>query len=127
MQRLGLNTCWVKLTYSKGKVKIAKEKGEKLICVISLGYGVTSGFKRPSKKKEDVLKVSGTPHPNLDLAVEAALEAPTAVNQQKFAILSNDGKIALKKAGIGPCIDIDLGIVAYHIESVLNEKIEVKR
>ena len=38
-QTLGLNTCWVALTYSKRKVKIRLEKGEKLCLVIAVGYG----------------------------------------------------------------------------------------
>lgn len=121
MQRLGLNTCWVVLTYSKGKVKIVKEKGEKLICVISLGYGITNGFPRPSKKPEQITKVIGEPHPQLHLIVEAAIKAPTAMNQQKFQIISNNGEITVKKSGIGTCLDIDLGIVKYHVDYVMQK------
>ena len=40
-QSLGLNTCWVALTFSKGKVPTKAGKDEKLVCVISLGYGET--------------------------------------------------------------------------------------
>lgn len=41
--QLGLNTCWVALTFSKGKTVYQVEKGEKLCCVIALGYGETQG------------------------------------------------------------------------------------
>ena len=38
-QELGLNTCWVAMTYSKIKTAFQVEKGEKLCIVIALGYG----------------------------------------------------------------------------------------
>ena len=41
--QLGLNTYWIALTYSKGKSVYKVEKGEKLCCVIALGYGETQG------------------------------------------------------------------------------------
>ena len=47
--------------------------------------------------------------------VEAALLAPTAVNQQKF-YLTLDGNKVKAKAGLGPCAKMDLGIVKYHFE-----------
>ncbi len=45
--------------------------------------------------------------------VEAALLAPTAVNQQKF-FLEIDGDEAVIKAGIGPLTKLDCGIVRYN-------------
>lgn len=42
-QTLGLNTCWVALTYSKGKAALRLDKGEKLCLVIAIGYGQTGG------------------------------------------------------------------------------------
>ncbi len=39
VQELGLNSCWVAMTHGKSAAKIGK--GEKLACIISLGYGVT--------------------------------------------------------------------------------------
>ena len=38
-QQLGLNTCWVAMTYSKVKTAFTVNSGEKLFIVISLGYG----------------------------------------------------------------------------------------
>ena len=38
-QMLGLNTCWVAGTYGKGKCKADKQAGEKIVCVIAIGYG----------------------------------------------------------------------------------------
>ncbi|MBQ2510419.1 MAG: nitroreductase, partial [Erysipelotrichaceae bacterium] len=81
-QELGLNTCWVALTH--GKSKAVLQKDEKEVILIALGYG----------------KNQGVPHRNRDIGkitegyenapewyrrgIEAAMLAPTAVNQQKF-------------------------------------------
>ena len=48
-QMLGLNTCWVALTFSKRKARFDVGKGEKLVCVISLGYGDYQG--KPHKNR----------------------------------------------------------------------------
>ena len=37
-QQLGLNSCWVAMTYSKIKGAYEVKTGEKLCCVISIGY-----------------------------------------------------------------------------------------
>ena len=48
-QRMGLHTCWVAGTFSRGKCKAEQGRGEKLICVIAIGYGEDSGKKHRSK------------------------------------------------------------------------------
>ena len=40
-QQLGLNTCWVAMTYSKVKTAFQIAPGEKLCLVIAVGYGTT--------------------------------------------------------------------------------------
>ena len=45
-QTLGLNSCWVGLTYSKVKGAYTVGKDEKLVLVIALGYGKTQGLPR---------------------------------------------------------------------------------
>lgn len=51
-QELGLNTCWVAMTHGKSKAQI--DKGEKMVCLISLGYGKTAGAAHKSKKLSEV-------------------------------------------------------------------------
>ena len=48
-QQLGLNTCWVAMTYSKVKTAFTVNNEEKLCIVISLGYGKTNGVPHKSK------------------------------------------------------------------------------
>ena len=48
---------------------------------------------------------------------QAALLAPTAINQQKFRIGIKDGNPIICIAGIGPYTEIDLGIMKYNFEA----------
>ena len=91
---------------------------EKIHCVIALGYGVTPGVQRKSKEIEQVLKLIGDKPSYLDDGVEACLLAPTAMNQQKFKIICDNGKVSIKKNGLGFYTDMDLGIVKCHFEMV---------
>ena len=116
-QQLGLNTCWVAGTYGKSKCKAVLESGEKIVCVISIGYGETQGVKHKSKP---VSKICDVPEADMPTwfrnGVAAALMAPTAINQQKFLINLKDGE-AVITAGKGPMAKIDLGIVKYNFEA----------
>lgn len=113
-QKMGLNTCWVKLTYRKIPGAFAVNAGERLVCVIALGYGKTQGKQHRSKPISAVME--GKEHPNWFLrGVECALLAPTAVNQQKF-MFSREGNRVKATAGRGACALIDLGIAKYHFE-----------
>ena len=113
-QTLGLNTCWVALTYKKIKGVISVKKGQKLHVVISLGYGQTQGNVRKSKNIYDVCDKKEYPEWFIN-GVKSALLAPTAINQQKFYFNLNDNKVTAK-AKPGPYSKLDLGIVKYHFE-----------
>ena len=125
LQELGLNSCWVAVTYSKRKSLIQVDKGESILSVIAFGYGQTQGVTSRSKKPEEVSEVIGDKPSWLDLGIEAALLAPSAVNQQKFKILCDNGNVFLKKNGAGYYMNIDLGIIKYHFEAVTGQKAEV--
>lgn len=116
-QRLGLNTCWVALTYSKGKCGCVVGEGEKLACVISLGYGLTQGKAHKSRPLSEVCPTREEDMPDwFARGLRAALLAPTATNQQRFRItLTGDGTVVAEATG-GFYSDMDLGIVKYHFE-----------
>ena len=57
--RLGLDTCWVALTFRKGKCPVAVAPGEKLVCVVALGYGQTHGVPHQSKSLSEVCRAEG--------------------------------------------------------------------
>ena len=54
---------------------------------------------------------------------EAALLAPTAINQQKFKMGIKDRSPVIRAAGKGPYTKIDLGIVKYHFEIASGHKV----
>ena len=114
-QQLGLNTCWAAMTYSKIKTAFTIDNGEKLCIVISLGYGTSQGVSHKSKSVSDVTKTDGILPGWFKAGAEAALLAPTSMNQQKFLFTLKDGKVAAK-AGFGFYTKIDLGIAKYHFE-----------
>ncbi len=114
-QQLGLNTCWVAMTYSKIKGAYTVDKGEKLCVVIALGYGKTQGTAHKSKTIEQTARAEGNMPEWFKNGVEAALLAPTAMNQQKFMLELKDNKV-MAKAGSGFYTELDLGIVKYHFE-----------
>ena len=114
-QQNGLNTCWVVLTYKKGKVAPKLDAGEKLYIVIALGYGKTQGSAHKVKEDAAVSDVTPDSPEWYKNGVKAALLAPTAVNQQKFKLTRNNNKVTAK-AGMGFYSKIDLGIVKYNFE-----------
>lgn len=114
-QQLGLNTCWVAMTYSKIKTAFTVEKGEKLCVVIALGYGETQGVPHKSKSASEVTATDRQPPEWFQNGVAAALLAPTAMNQQKFHFTLKGNKVSAK-AGKGFYTKLDLGIVKYHFE-----------
>lgn len=114
-QELGLNTCWVALTYKKVPSAFDIASGEKLALVIALGYGKTSGTAHKTKSPAEVSNVTPASPQWFKDGVDAALLAPTAMNQQQFKLtLDNDAVEA--KALRGVCAKVDLGIVKYHFE-----------
>ena len=113
-QELGLNTCWVALT--RGKSRATVGPGEKEAIVISLGYGKTQGAPRRGKDAGQVSNLSTQDPEWFRRGVEAALLAPTAINQQKFKLLRDGNFVTAKTQGIGSCLKIDLGIVKCHFE-----------
>ncbi len=121
-QQLGLNTCWVALTYKKIPSAFKVGKGEKLALVISLGYGKTQGVARKSKTVKQVSNASSETPDWFNTGVEMALLAPTAMNQQNFKLIYDNGKV-IAKAGLGFYTKVDLGIVKYHFEVVSGRKI----
>lgn len=114
-QMLGLNTCWVALTFSKRKSKITVNKGEKLVCVISLGYGEYQGKPHKNRPLEEICPDYDNSPDWFKAGVDAAMLAPTAINQQKFIFALDRNEVFLT-AQKGPCSKIDLGIVRLHFE-----------
>ena len=115
-QMLGLNTCWVGLTFKKNLARLNIGDGEKLRCVIALGYGQTQGKAHKTKQLEKVAQSIGPMPDWFHRGVEAALLAPTSLNQQKFMFILHEGNRVEALSGKGFFTKVDLGIVKYHFE-----------
>lgn len=118
-QQLGLNTCWVALTYDKEKVPVELKQNEEVFCVITVGYGFKNGHERPSKTPNEVICCQTENAPEwFDLAVEACLLAPTARNWQRFLIVNNGNGYEPEISEDGPYAHIDIGIIKCHFELI---------
>ena len=121
-QTLGLNTCWIGLSYSKEPGTYVLEEGEKIACYIAIGYGETQGSGHKIKTVEQVSNASDITPSWFKKGIEAALLAPTAVNQQKFSFeyvgMSNNRHQVRAKKGFSMIgyTQMDLGIAKYHFE-----------
>ena len=117
-QTLGLSSCWVGLTYKKIPGTFTLAEGEVIHCVIALGYGLTPGVQHPLRPVENYYECEGEPPQWFLDGMEAAMLAPTAVNQQKSRfILHEGGKVEAKPLfSMVGYTHVDLGIVKCHFE-----------
>lgn len=115
-QKLGLNTCWAALTFNRKRVRELVPEGESLCMVIALGFGQNQGVQHRSKRPEQVSELAGEAPDWFREGLEAALLAPTAVNQQKFCFSLEGETPTVRVKGIGSCLRVDLGIAALHFE-----------
>ena len=117
-QTLGLNTCWVGLTYKKVSGAFQLREADIVHCEISLGYGANQGVQHPMKPMERFYEADGDVPAWFKAGMEAALLAPTAINQQKFKFIHRDGNQveALALRSMAGYTVIDLGIVKCHFE-----------
>lgn len=122
-KQLGLDSCWVGLTYNNVPGAFQVFPGEKRCCLVALGYGSAPGRNVKHKSVEQVSNASASTPDWFRQAVQSALLAPTAVNQQKFRFLylglNADGLPRVKAQRTFSLMGytrMDLGIVRLHFE-----------
>lgn len=119
-QSLGLNSCWVGLTFRKQPGRYTVSSGEVMRGVIALGYGATQGVQHSMKPVAQFCKVNGDMPDWFRKGMEAALLAPTAMNMQRFEFeLLADGRTVAARtrfALISSYLKMDLGIAKCHFE-----------
>ncbi len=94
--------------------------GQKLAAVVALGYGASQGVPHRSKAPQEVAPgYDGAPE-WFKRGVDAALLAPTALNQQKFSFSldgeENDVPVVRASTKRGAFTQMDLGIAQCHFE-----------
>ena len=123
-QTLGLNSCWVGLTYRKIPGTYELGPDDKIVCYIALGYGRTQGNSHKTKTVEQLGNVGPDTPAWFAAGVEAARLAPTAINQQKFhftylapASAGEKAKVvATPGRSLAGYVHTDLGIARCHFE-----------
>lgn len=123
-QQLGLNSCWAGLSYRKISGTYVLDEDEKIACYIALGYGQSQGSPHKGKSAGEISNAGASTPDWFQRGVDAALLAPTAINQQKFFIeyLGADAgelpKVSIRVKGI-PFVgytQMDMGIAKLHFE-----------
>ena len=122
-QVLGLNTCWVGMSYRKMRDVFTLADGERVACAIALGYGITQGKPHKTKTVEQVSNASVWTPQWFREGVEAALLAPSSVNQQKYHFEYEKGEDGVERVraekgrlSLFGYLEMDLGIAKYHFE-----------
>lgn len=115
-QMLGLNTCWVVGTYNKRKVKCNINKGEKLVCVIAIGYGENQGKPHTNTLIDFLFRLRGDMPSWFMEGMQCAMLAPTAMNKQKFCFKMLDNNKIKAEATSKFCGGLNLGIAKLHFE-----------
>ncbi len=118
-QRIGLNTCCVGLTYKKIGDAFEVANDEKVVLCIAIGYGEADGYRTHKIKRPDQVSNITADSPEwFKAGVDAALLAPTAVNQQKFFFeyIPDNQVRPVKGSSLVGYTKIDLGIAMYNFE-----------
>ncbi len=116
-QQIGLSTCFVGLTYKKVEGAFLVGPDEKVVLCIAIGYGEPDGFRQHKIKRPDQVSNLTPDSPSwFRKGVEAALLAPTAVNQQKFYFeyVPTDRVKPVRRSSLVGYTKIDLGIAMYN-------------
>jgi hypothetical protein len=114
-QMLGLNTCWVAKSFGRRKCKAFVGEDEVLVCAIALGYGQSRGAPRRTRPMESLCEADPDMPDWFTSGMNAAMLAPTAMNQQRFFLERHGREVIARPTGENYA-KIDLGIVKYHFE-----------
>ena len=116
IESINLSTCFITGTFSRAKTRASINKGETLFGIISFGECDETKKPRKTKNIEDVSDYKeGDPDWYLR-GIEAALLAPTAVNQQAFEIINDGHKFVYIRNLVGFNTALDAGIIHYFFE-----------
>lgn len=119
-QSLGLNSCWVGGTYKVVNRAYNVDLGQKLTALVALGYGTAPGVPHRSKAPQEVAPGYDEAPGWFRRGVDAALLAPTALNQQKFSFALDgeevDVPVVRASTKRGAFTQMDLGIAQCHFE-----------
>lgn len=116
----GIGSCWVGGTFDKSGFN--EGEGEKIACVITVGYPDSYKFKdkliysvlHKRKPLTERLTADTDVSEEIKRGIEAVIKAPSAVNSQKPHFTLKDGKLSVSVPGDSSMDLIDLGIAKCH-------------
>ena len=116
-QHLGLNTCWVGLTYNKRKARAHLGPDEALVLAVAIGYGADGGKPHRRKPLDELGHVEGGRDAPawFRAGLEAVALAPSGLNRQGTTF-TLAGEVVRADPGRGTYAPIDRGIAMYHFE-----------
>jgi nitroreductase len=121
-QQLGLGTCWAGLTYRKVKGAFALQPGDKVACMISVGYPEGPVRQVPRKTVEQLSNAGAATPEWFRRAMQAVTVAPSAIHQQKYYfeyLGEKEGRPQVRARRLFSMIgytQMDLGIAKLHFE-----------
>ena len=127
-QTLGLSSCWVGASYDRNSCKADISSGEKLYCLITLGYakekaGFTerlakSFISKPNRTAGQHMANEGNiPLPPWFMqGMDAVLKAPSAMNKLPVRFIFTNGIVTAQTTTQTGYEFIDLGIAKLHFE-----------
>ena len=119
---MGLDTCWVGLTFKRKHVPVDVARGYRLMALIAIGYGEDHGRPRHSRQPGDISPDYDTAPAWFRRGIESVMLAPSALNSQqvRFRYLGDFRVSARKRFTLmaGSYFDIDRGIAMAHFEAV---------
>lgn len=118
---MGLSTCWVGGTYDRNTCLARLGKGERLVCVIALGYSAsTASSHAPHRSTKTIAQLSDAPSDAPEWffdAVAAVQLAPSAMNRQGVCFRwMEDGSVQGISTDNESFSMVDLGIAKLHFE-----------
>jgi nitroreductase len=127
-QRLGLNSCWVQLNFSRKHSPAQIGPDERFVIAVALGHGATNGKPHKARPAEQFGHWdSDDPFPDwFTDGLRAVQQAPSGVNQQTYRFRlepnpqardeSDTEWIVRPTPGHAFCAQVDLGIAQQHFE-----------
>lgn len=120
-ESMGIATCWVGGTYDRSACLAYLSKGERLVCVIAMGYTASTALSRAPHRSTKSLQQLGsasddTPEWFYD-ALNAVQLAPSAMNRQGVCFAwREDGAVEGCATDSESFSMVDLGIAKLHFE-----------
>ena len=113
LHEMGISSCYVGASYKK---KMFEKEGLTIQCALAFGYATDKGHPHKNKDIKKLIEIEGDKPNNFDYVLRVAMSAPTAMNLQRFKLISRDNQIDVKLTSKTPFAEFDYGIIRYYVD-----------